>query len=228
MMQCMECLTGNGRAGAPLRFDLSAGSFAQIWTGLHLRGEAQAVHRALRAAWREPHRHYHTTAHLRSCLQRLQCWQAAARQPHQLGLALWFHDAVYQPQRNDNEARSAQWASRVLQEAAAPRALQQRIDALIMATAHGATAAVHADADRELLLDIDLAVLGSDAADYRRYRWQVRREYAWVPAEQFRSGRSAVLRQFLAMARIYRSPCAQQLELPARRNLQHELELLRG
>lgn len=211
-------------------YDPSRRAFAELWARLDLQGDCAPVHRALRSAWREVQRHYHRTHHLRACLQRLQHWQQHAERPDQLALALWFHDAVYQPQASDNEARSAQWAATELQQAQAHPTVVQRITTLIMATAHAATNTVAdavPDPDRELLIDIDLAILGAAPQHYQRYTRQVRREYAWLDDDAWRKGRSAVLQHFLQQPRIYASPPGQALEQAARANLLAELERLR-
>src|SRR5262249_29021873 len=58
----------------------------------------------------EPHRHYHTTQHLAECFEKVQDIIAMAEHPAEVKVALWFHDAIYDTQRHDNEQRSAEWA----------------------------------------------------------------------------------------------------------------------
>jgi predicted metal-dependent HD superfamily phosphohydrolase len=212
------------------RYDLSARSFAAICAALRLCTDPRPIHSALRSAWRESQRCYHRTYHLRSCLQLLQRWQVHAAQPNQIALALWFHDAIYEPQSGHNEARSADWAAQVLADAGASTELKKRIVQLILATAHGSFDVMsdQPDGDRDLLLDIDLAILGATRADYTRYRWQIRREYAWVAPQVYRDARAGILRAFLRMPAIYRSNCAAHLEALARGNLQTELVILTG
>jgi len=56
-------------------------------------------------AWAEPHRHYHSLRHLQECLQTLEHWGKDNTARHEVGMALWFHDAVYDPEREDNEGQ---------------------------------------------------------------------------------------------------------------------------
>ncbi|MFE1792376.1 hypothetical protein ACFW7J_28950, partial [Streptomyces sp. NPDC059525] len=70
----------------------------------------------LLAAWAEPQRRYHTTAHLADVLARVDVLAAHAADPTAVELAAWFHDAVYRPDRSENEERSAALAERALPE----------------------------------------------------------------------------------------------------------------
>lgn len=61
----------------------------------------------LLARWAEPQRRYHTTAHLAQVLDRVDTLAGHAADPDVVRLAVWFHDAVYRPDRTENEERSA-------------------------------------------------------------------------------------------------------------------------
>jgi predicted metal-dependent HD superfamily phosphohydrolase len=76
-----------------------------------------------------------------------------------------------------------------------------------------------------VLLDADLAVLGSHEDRYRRYASDIRKEYAWVPEAEYRAGRKKVLEAFLARPRIYwNDSIHDQREGIARANLIRECE----
>ena len=57
--------------------------------------------------WQEPHRHYHTIDHLAAVLSIVDAQADEADDPQAVRLAAWFHDAVYDPRRTDNEELSA-------------------------------------------------------------------------------------------------------------------------
>ena len=179
----------------------------------------------LLARWAEPHRHYHTVDHLRAVLDRVDELGAPARRPDAVLLAAWFHDAVYRPDRSENEERSAQLAQRALREAGVPEECTAEVVRLVRLTAdHDPEPG---DTDGEVLCDADLAVLAGGPQEYAAYAAGVRAEYAFLPDAVFREGRSRLLRELLDRPRLYRTECAhRRWEHAARRNVRTELELL--
>jgi predicted metal-dependent HD superfamily phosphohydrolase len=183
----------------------------------------QAQRRDLVARWSEPQRRYHTLAHLAAVLAALDDLAAAGErfQDEQVRLAAWFHDAVYDPTRTDNEARSAQLAVDVL----GPGPVAQEAARLVLLTAGHQVRP--GDANGAALCDADLAVLGGSPSEYQSYRDAVRAEYAHVPEPAYRQGRSNVLRSLLGHGAIFHTAHgAQRWEEQARRNLAEELKSL--
>ena len=85
------------------------------------------------------------------------------------------------------------------------------------------------DADTAVLLDADLAVLGSDPASYQAYVAGVRSEYAHVSADDWRTGRTQVLRSFLDRPALFATPTGRaRWEARARANLAAEVASLSG
>lgn len=154
---------------------------------------------ALLAAWSEPQRHYHTLQHLDECLTALAQWRHLAGEPELLALALWFHDAVYDPRAHDNEARSADWARSALPALGLPEQACERVARLVLATRDH----VASDPDMGLLLDLDLAILAAKPQRFAAYERQIREEYAFVPEADFRAGRRRILQGFLARERLF-------------------------
>ncbi|GAA2939305.1 hypothetical protein [Kitasatospora cinereorecta] len=179
----------------------------------------------LLARWAEPQRRYHTTAHLTQVLDHVDLLAGHAGHPDLVRLAVWFHDAVYRPDRTENEERSAALAERALPEAGVPDAGVAEVARLVRLTVTHDPAA--GDTDGEVLCDADLAVLAAGPKEYAAYAAQVREEYGFVPDDAFREGRAAVLRQLLGLPRLFRTPHgAAEWEPRARQNLTTELELL--
>lgn len=194
-----------------------------MWRQLQLTPPANLADE-LHAAYNQQHRFYHGLQHLQECLSLLTQVEYLADQPAEIALALYFHDAVYDIHAHDNEAQSAAWASHVLLICGASAQRTERIHHLIMATCHQAQPD---DADSQLLVDIDLAILGQNPARFAEYEQQIRQEYSWVDAEAFRQGRAAVLKSFADREFIYNTGYFRQhFEQQARLNLQTALAAL--
>jgi predicted metal-dependent HD superfamily phosphohydrolase len=187
---------------------------------------AYPVFDRLVAAYAEPHRCYHTVEHVNEVLKVAGKLADAATDPAAVQLAVWFHDAVYDPWTSDNEERSATLAGDLLRPLGVPEATLRHVAAMIRATAH--TAAGEVDADTAVLLDADLAILGAEERRYARYAADIRREYTWVEESAYRAGRTKILQSFLDRPRIYRTERMHAVaERPARRNLRAEIQQLR-
>lgn len=196
-------------------------SWRRAWAALGLSAP-EGLWEKLMDAWAEPQRHYHSQQHLRECLALLEPALDLAQHPGEVELALWFHDAVYDPQGKGNEQRSADWAVESLALAGAGQDVQQRVRSLIMATCHDAEPA---GGDARLLVDIDLAILGADPARFAEYDTQVRAEYRWVPSWLYRRKRKDVLAGFLKRPAIYGTKrFRERFERRARENLSKAVE----
>ncbi|OIK26946.1 hypothetical protein [Streptomyces malaysiense] len=179
----------------------------------------------LLARWREPQRRYHTLAHLTAVLDHIDVLETHAADPAVVRLAAWFHDAVYLPERSENEERSARLAERALPEAGVPRAKAAAVARLVRLTVTHDPA--EDDRDGRVLCDADLAILAAPPSAYAAYAAEIREEYHFVPNDAFRQGRSDVLRQLLAMPRLFHTTYGQEhWEPTARYNLAAELEML--
>lgn len=179
----------------------------------------------------EPWRAYHTREHLWEMLTALDALLAEFRLELGLGpaesrtarLASWFHDAVYDPRRPDNEDRSADLARSTLDALGEPAALVDRVAGLVRATA--AHRVDEADLAGMALMDADLWILAAPPIRYADYVRQVRREYAHVGDGDFAVGRRTVLTDLAGRERLYRTPLAHaEWEPRARRNIEAELE----
>jgi predicted metal-dependent HD superfamily phosphohydrolase len=183
---------------------------------------AAAVEADLLARWNEPHRHYHTAAHLASMLSIVDSNAAHADDPAQVRLAAWFHDAVYDPRAGDNEAASAELATLKLRGLGIDPAEVVRL--ILLTTTHTPDPG---DRNGTLLADADLSILAAAPEAYDEYTAAVRREYAFVPEGDYRAGRSRVLRGFLERQTLYRVvPDKAAWTDRAHRNLRRELATL--
>lgn len=192
--------------------------------GVPRSARLQALQAQVLARYREPQRHYHTIQHLDECFERWPEIRSHAVRPAEVELALWFHDAVYDTHRADNEELSAVLARDAALGLGVSADAAQRVADLILLTRH---AAEPEGPDAEALVDVDLSILGAASARFDEYESQVRREYAWVPEETFRRRRGEILEQFLARPYIYSTGLFRERYEPrARANLQRSLRAL--
>lgn len=173
------------------------------------------------AAYGEPGRHHHDRRHLDECFGHMAKVRSRLAHPAEVALALWYHDAVYDPRRSDNEERSAAWAERAIRQAGGPPAAARAVRELILATRHDSPPE---PGDPSFLVDIDLAILGAEPARFDEYEAQIRQEYAWVAEDDFRMSRAEVLRRFASRPSIYATESfRQEFEARARANLARSL-----
>ena len=178
---------------------------------------------ALRTRYAEPHRAYHTQRHIDAMLAGLHELGPAIANPAMVELAIWYHDAIYDPAARDNEPRSADLLQTDLAGLAAPLLLAQA-DRLVRATADHQRPqnlpAAEAE-DLALFLDLDMAILGASPADFAAYEQGIAAEYLPVhgPAA-YHAGRKTFLNDLRARPRIFLTDRFHaQLDAPTRQNL---------
>lgn len=193
------------------------------WQALGVVGSAALRDRFqdLVTRYSEPHRRYHTLHHLDECFAKLAELRSHAERPAEVEVALWFHDAVHDTQSSRNEAESAELAAATVLEAGGSAASAHRIEALVLATRH---VAMPTGPDAQVLVDVDLSILGAPAARFDEYERQVREEYAWVPGVVYRRERRKILEAFLARPAIFSTPLfRERYEARARANIERSL-----
>jgi predicted metal-dependent HD superfamily phosphohydrolase len=187
--------------------------------------ERLAVRDELAAAYADPSRGYHDTRHLSEVLDRLDELAAngAAFERTPVVLAAWFHDAVYDGER-DAEERSAAWAEHAL-ATAAPAPVVAEVARLVRLTETHTPD--DGDANGCALSDADLGILAAPRPRYDEYVAAVRREYAHLEDAVFEAGRADVLRGLAAKPHLFHTAYAREhWEQAARANLERELATL--
>ncbi len=177
---------------------------------------------ALERQYSAPGRHYHTLAHLDAVLATFDELRHLAPNPDVAELALWLHDVVWEPMRDDCEQRSVEWAMEHLPVLRALRALS----ALILETGHLKASSVTPDA--AVVRDADLSILAADDPVFDAYEHAVRAEYAMLPAAQFQAGRARILADFASRQPLFFTPVMQLREPRARANLARALGRLKA
>ena len=179
-------------------------------------------------------RFYHTLHHLHEMFRHFDSHVTQLRRPELVALAIFFHDAVYDARRRDNESKSAVLLREFCVDAEACGAgavLGADIETAsdwIERTASHHTADSATVGDLAFFLDFDLAVLGASHAQYARYAECIRLEYHHVPWRDFKQGRSAVLARFAEVQQLFFTDSFRAArEAAARTNIACELEHLR-
>ena len=190
---------------------------------LGLPGDRE-TYAALVESHAEKHRTYHTLDHISACLSHLDSVRDRTENPDEIEMALWFHDAVYDPFSGSNEEDSAAWATDWLQKCGANKPVIARIADHILATKSHDTPDL---LDGQYMLDIDLSILGTARHIYDQFETNIRREYKRVPGFIFRRKRKAILQGFLSRKSIYTTAYFQErLEKQARSNLAQAISQL--
>jgi predicted metal-dependent HD superfamily phosphohydrolase len=196
----------------------------QLWRDLNAVGDPSIWHRRLLEAHSQEQRHYHNLQHLEECLAELDDARLLTKQPTLIEVALWFHDAVYDPRSSTNEEDSANLAIACLGAANLAIETIEVVRQLILCTKTHQPGNVP---DAALLIDIDLAILGQPVARFDAYEQGIKAEYRWVPETTYAQKRTELLTGFLRRPTIYQTEkLRQKYEATARTNLAHAITLL--
>jgi predicted metal-dependent HD superfamily phosphohydrolase len=189
------------------------------------RESARPTFERVNTAWTEVRRRYHGIEHLLDCLREIDVADVAAPDRDLAELALWYHDVVYEPFARDCEARSA---AILLEDGAAlgiPRASLKIAAELVRTTAHASGWTGAGTPVRDLVLDIDLSILGRDVLRFMEYEYAIEEEYAPTCTATFRIGRGRFLASLLERPSIFRTDrFRRRHEEPARRQIGALLE----
>ena len=173
----------------------------------------------------EPDRHYHNIDHVGTMLVVFKSARPKCTMPNEVTLAIIFHDAIYYPRAKDNEEKSAELAiSTLLNLGLAPDVIERVALTILCTKDHKVESAFPESA---YIIDADLSILGAPPEEYDKYAISIRREYSFVRDEDYRPGRTKVLRSFLDRESIYILPWFTALfEKQARENIAREIAIL--
>lgn len=172
-----------------------------------------------------PTRHYHNLDHVVHCLEEMiwlkNHWEKSNVDFEQLTVAILAHDIIYgAKQEQSDEQLSAQYVLDVL------GSKFQKAYELVLATQHLAQNQKQYDDAEKVMRSLDLAILGQEWDIYKQYANNVRKEYSFVPDEQYKMGRTQALTTLLAHGNLYESNHFSHYEKNAQNNLKQEIELL--
>ncbi len=176
--------------------------------------------------YREPHRFYHTLKHIVAMLDEFEEVSHLVKNPHRVRMAIWYHDAVYEQGdgTTSDEEKSAQLAASDLQRLGFQDEDNKDVCRLILMTNHKHHAY---DVDAQVLLDLDLAILGKGKVEFDEYEMAISLEYSFVPKEIYTRERRKVLEMFRSREPRYHTTFFQhRYEATSQENLKRSLNAL--
>jgi len=153
--------------------------------------------REIHTKYSEPHRYY-PLKHLEHIYKEL----ATLTLNPPIEFAIFYHDIIYDVEKNNNEEESAFLASKRLERLGVKEERIKDVYELILLSKK------HEPTDIEsykLFLDADIAILGASPSNYEKYIQNIRKEYCIYDDTIYNNGRKKVLSHFLEKSKLYQS-----------------------
>lgn len=167
-------------------------------------------------------RHYHNLIHLKNMISELDKVESKIKNLDNLLFSIFYHDIIYKPTKSNNEYQSALIFEKRISQTSFKN-LNECISQIIATKEHK----LSDDNDTNILLDIDLSILGGNPIKYKEYCKNIRKEYLIYPDFIYRKGRQKVLEHILKSNSIYKTEVfKQEYESQAKENLILELDQL--
>ncbi|CAM9922477.1 unnamed protein product [Pylaiella littoralis] len=180
----------------------------------------------LRKGYSEEGRHYHTLEHLADMLEHADRDFPGLRRPRLVQLAIFFHDAVYDPKSSSNEEDSEALFRSFSEAAELHPSDSTTVSKYIIATKRHSVSASN-DQDLRAFIDLDMGVVARERSAYLKYASQIREEYIHVPVGTYCQKRAGILRDFLAGGSIFATEeYRRNFEASARANVEAEINML--
>lgn len=195
-----------------------------LFSSLNIKHDkAEKYFTELVTAYNEPERFYHNLEHISRMLKRIELFSERIEDVAILKLAIWYHDVVYDTSVKDNEEQSAILAESVLSDLGIDHKKIEKIKDFIITTKEHEIS-LDDSFDFKLLMDIDLEILGSSWENFEKYRKDIRKEYSWVPDDEYIDGTRNFFEDMLAKDKIYHTKeMYNELEEQARQNIKRAL-----
>lgn len=176
----------------------------------------------LNLQYTEEFRKYHNWNHISEFVNHIFRHKNKWKNIDQVLFAAYFHDCIYVPGDQQNEARSAELANEWLNRLNVPNEIINNVVEMIRCTAgHKA----NGTDDAALFLDFDLLILGTSPDVYKEYIENLREEYRQFSDEIYYSGRRVFLESFIKTESIYQTErMVVKYNDRARRNMRYEIQ----
>ena len=167
-------------------------------------------------------RHYHNLKHLENMISELEHVESQVNNIDALLFSIYYHDIVYKSTQSDNEHQSAMvFKERI--SATSFKQIKECVEQIEATKEHQ----LSSDNDINILLDLDLSILGKSANEYTEYSKNIRKEYKIYPDFMYKKGRKKVLSHMLELDSIFKTSFFRdKYERQAISNLRSELDTL--
>lgn len=203
----------------------------KLWEEINAKGDPGKYYNVLLKHYWEPHRKYHNLVHIGQCLDEFEKEEeqaGLAKVPEAVEFAIWFHDIIYNPRSKTNEEDSAKVAKKICKEIGVSREFTEKVSELILYTKHQETPPED-NIDARLIMDVDLAKLGSSPSVFDNYTRKIREEYSHMTEKEFAMMIKRSVTKLLSRDSIYLTDYfKEKYEKQARRNLERSKSLFLG
>ena len=171
---------------------------------------------------------YHNWGHIEHCIREYEDIKILCEDPISVWLALLYHDSVYDTIGVNNEERSARLFLKDFPNYPNRFKVQTMIEATKRHDVIDSTI-IGENNDLAYVIDIDLAILGSDYKTYNNYVKSIREEFDCYGDEEFYKGRMRFLTKYLEKENIYHTKYFRnKYEEKARDNMLTEYSNIKG
>jgi predicted metal-dependent HD superfamily phosphohydrolase len=164
----------------------------------------------------EPQRHYHTLEHIAAMLHVGRHFPLDEVQT----MAIWFHDAIYDPTSDQNEIKSARLANKWLARTGWEVEDIERVGRIVLDTRAHTPSTTQAEA----VLDLDLMSLAVNWPAFEENTQAIRLENAHLSDAAFIANRLAFFTSLQERQRLYFTDWGKSLESIARANLARAID----
>ncbi len=165
---------------------------------------------------------YHNLQHLTFMLDELEQCSCKPDNREALIFSIFYHDVIYKASKKDNELQSAIVLEKHLSKTDF-KYIQLCKESIHATKEHKKSA----NSDINLLLDLDLAILGQNAEKYTSYTQKIRKEYDLYPDFLYKPARRKAMIHFLKQKQIFKTvEFFDKYEKQARENIYNEIASL--
>lgn len=180
---------------------------------------AKDIFEMLKENYENTTRHYHNWKHIQSCLYEFEMISSSVPLEYHfiIIMAIYYHDFFYNIYRLDNEELSAKRAMFDLLALKYPEEDIKKIYDVILLTSHENFCD---NFEGQIMLDIDLSVLGQKYSQFEEYEKGIRKEFQNVPDISYQYNRIRFLKKMLKRGLIFQTDIfKEKYEEIARKNI---------